>query len=509
MPSWTAALEIAAAEARAFLTQLDDDPVQPAGSEDSAVALDGELPEEGEGAPSRSRELASLGRAGATRSAGPRFFHFVIGGTTPAALAADWLTSSFDQNVGAWVSSPLGSRLESICLEWLRDLFELPPQFGGVLVTGGTMANFVCLAVARDWCAGAPRRAEPGRSGWRAFRQIPVFSSGYIHASAMKSLALLGIGTDNVHKLTRDAAGASTWMRSSGALHGLNRAPAIVVANAGEVNAGDFDPIDAMADLADQYERGSTSTAPSGSSPVSRRRLPTSRLARSEHGPSSSDGHKWLNVPHDCGFAFVRDAERLSPTFPEEAAYLPSPDDARPNWGFMGPEGSRRARSLAIWATLRAYGRSGYRVMVERHLELARRLAERIDEEPELERLAEVPLNIVCFRWRPAGAGDPELDQLNRRLGEALLRDGRVFAGTTVFEGKVAFRPAIVNWRTRPEDVDALVDVLLELACRAARLARRSYSRSPAASSASSRVGNSSIRQIFPSLKLMTQANES
>ena len=102
--------------------------------------------------------------------------------------------------------------------------------------------------------------------------------------------------------------------------------------------------------------------------------------------------------------------------------------------------------------------------MVERHLELAQRLAERVDQEPELERLAEVPLNIVCFRWRPAGASDPELDQLNRRLGEALLRDGRVFAGTTVFEGKVAFRPAIVNWRTGPEDVDALVDVLLELA---------------------------------------------
>jgi glutamate/tyrosine decarboxylase-like PLP-dependent enzyme len=102
--------------------------------------------------------------------------------------------------------------------------------------------------------------------------------------------------------------------------------------------------------------------------------------------------------------------------------------------------------------------------MIERHLELAQRLAGRVDEEPELERLADVPLNIVCFRWRPAGAGDAELDELNRRLGEALLRDGRVFAGPTVFEGKVAFRPAIVNWRTRPEDVDALVDVLLELA---------------------------------------------
>ena len=458
-----AALEIAAAEARAFLTRLDDDPVQPAGSEDSAVALKGELPEEGDGALVAISELARLGLAGATRSAGPRFFHFVIGGTTPAALAADWLTSSFDQNVGAWVSSPLGSRLEGICLEWLRDLFELPPQFGGVLVTGGTMANFVCLALARDWCLehyGARAREV----GLASLPQIPVFSSGYIHASAVKSLALLGIGTNNVHKLTRDAAGRIDLDALERSLAAPNPAPAIVVANAGEVNAGDFDPIDAMADLADQY--GAWLHVDGAFGLFARISPKTAHLAAgAERARSaSSDGHKWLNVPHDCGFAFVRDAQHLTQTFHEEAAYLPSPDDARTNWGSMGPEGSRRARSLAIWATLRAYGRSGYRVMVERHLELARRLAERVDQEPELERLAEVSLNIVCFRWRPAGAGDPQLDQLNRRLGEALLRDGRVFAGTTVFEGKVAFRPAIVNWRTRPEDVDALVDVLLELA---------------------------------------------
>src|SRR5204863_3648902 len=131
---------------------------------------------------------------------------------------------------------------------------------------------------------------------------------------------------------------------------------------------------------------------------------------------ASSDGHKWLNVPHDCGFAFVRDPQRLATTFSEEAPYLPSADVSRPNWGHMSPEGSRRARALAIWATLRAYGRSGYRLMFERHLELARRLAERVDREPELERLAEVPLNIVCFRWRPAAASNAELDGLNRRL---------------------------------------------------------------------------------------------
>ena len=129
----------------------------------------------------------------------------------------------------------------------------------------------------------------------------------------------------------------------------------------------------------------------------------------------------------------------------------------------MSPESSRRARALAVWATLYAYGRAGHREMVERHLALAQHLARRVDAERELERLAEVPLNIVCFRAKPSGAPEEELDDLNRELGAALLEDGRVFAGTTVYDGKVAFRPAIVNWRTEERDVDLLVEVLLEL----------------------------------------------
>jgi glutamate/tyrosine decarboxylase-like PLP-dependent enzyme len=177
----------------------------------------------------------------------------------------------------------------------------------------------------------------------------------------------------------------------------------------------------------------------------------------------AADGHKWLNVPYDCGFAFVREPARLANTFTVGAPYLPSPDDPRPSPGFLAPENSRRARAFAVWATLRAYGRSGYRAMVERHLSLAQHLASRVDEAPELERLADVPLNIVCFRVRPPDVDEQDLDELNSRLGEALLRDGRVFAGTTTYDGKVAFRPAIVNWQTTERDVDMLVDVLLEL----------------------------------------------
>jgi glutamate/tyrosine decarboxylase-like PLP-dependent enzyme len=458
-----AALELVATEARAYLADIESDPVQPAGSEDAAIALGGTLPEDGAGATEAVRDLARLGREQATRSAGPRFFHFVIGGATPAALAADWLTSAFDQNAAGWVASPLSSRLESISVDWLRDLFALPPEFGGVLVTGGTMANFVGLAVAREWCG--EQRGHPVReSGLAAMPQIPVFSSGHVHASALKSLAMLGIGAGNVRKLARDAAGTLDIDALERELGALDGAPAIVIACAGEVNAGAFDPIDRMADLAEPHRAW---LHVDGAFGLFARLSPRSAhlAAGVERADSvSSDGHKWLNVPHDCGFTFVREPERLVNTFAERADYLPSPDDPRPSFGYRGPEGSRRARALAVWATLRAYGRSGYRAMVERHLDLAQRLAARVDAEPELERLADVPLDIVCFRWLPAGADPNELDDLNRRLGEALLRDGRVFAGTTLYEGKVAFRPAIVNWRTGPEDVELLVDLLLELA---------------------------------------------
>src|SRR5919106_1963601 len=225
------ALELAVEQARAYLDGLATDPAQPPGFERPLEELEAVLPERGDGALAALTELGRLGRETATRTGGPRYFHFVTGGTTPAALAADWLASALDQNAAAWALSPLGTQLELVAVDWLRQLFRLPPEFGGVLVTGGTMANFTCLAAARDWCAA--RRDGP----------IPVLTSGYVHASAMKSLALLGIGRRNVRKLTRDARGRLDLAALRQELDGLDGGPAIVIANAGEVNAGDFDPI--------------------------------------------------------------------------------------------------------------------------------------------------------------------------------------------------------------------------------------------------------------------------
>jgi glutamate/tyrosine decarboxylase-like PLP-dependent enzyme len=441
----TEALEFVLAEARRYLAELDESPVLVSREH----RFDGRLPETGDGALAALADLVA-GSDIATRSSGPRFFHFVTGGTTPAALGADWLTSLLDQNAFARVSSPLGTELEEVAIRWLLDLFELPDDWGGVLTTGATMANFVGLACGRRWWA-QEHGVDLDERGFAGLPAVPVFSSPYLHASARKALAMLGLGRESARLLDLDGLGRE--------LAALGGAPSIVIGNAGDVDTGDFDPIGRIADLA---ERHNAWLHVDGAFGLFARLTPvTAELAEGLERAHSviADGHKWLNVPYDCGFAFVRDRELLRGPFRMTAAYLPS--DESPS-----PEASRRARSLTVWATLRAYGRAGHRAMVERHLRLAQRLGRRVEDEPELELLAPVQLNIVCFRHRPPGMSEGELNEHNLALGADVLADGRVYFGTTRVGGRVAFRPAIVNWRTTEPDIDLLADVVLELAAR-------------------------------------------
>ncbi|MFG3714289.1 pyridoxal phosphate-dependent decarboxylase family protein [Micromonospora sp. NPDC047730] len=459
-----------------YLSSLPDRLVHDPGTEPLLRELwrpagDGKLPERGEGAAAAVRRLLRVGTAAATHSAGPRFFHFIIGGATPAALAGDWTAALLDQNVAFRASSPFAAATETIALTWLRELFGLPERFGGALVASATFANVTGLAAATHWWAER-HGVDVAARGLAGLPRMPVLSGGYVHASDRKALQLLGHGRDSVEVLARDGVGRVDLAALERRLAEID-APAVLIASAGEVNAGDFDPVVELADVAERHGAWLHVDGAFGIfaalSPRTRHLVEGIERADSIAG----DGHKWLNVPYESGFAFLKDPARLPAAFGMPgAAYLPGEGSALPSasggpdYALLGPESSRRARSLPIWATLAAYGRDGHRAMVERHLDLAQRLAGLVDEAPELERLADVPLNIVCFRANPPGMPGDALDDLNRRLGAALLADGRVYAGTTVYDGRVALRPAIVNWRTTEGDIDLLVDVVRELTAK-------------------------------------------
>lgn len=459
----TPVLERVMADALRYLSDVDERPVLDPGAGEVMQTFRRPLPTDGVGAAEALRELLEKGLDATTATSGPRFFHWVTGGTTPAALGAEWVTGVLDQQGYAWYGSPLAVELEVLSLDWLKELFGLPAAWTGITTTGASMANFVGLGAARQWW-GHRQGSDVAQDGLTGLPAMPVFCGGYIHASAVKVLALLGTGRSGVRRLVRDDVGRIDLAAVEAELKALDGSPAILVAGAGEVNAGEFDPIDAMADLAGQYGAWLHVDGAFGLfAALSSRSAHLVKGVERAHSVTV-DGHKWLNVPYDCGFAFVHHRRWMAETFAYDAEYLFDPSDPHPVMGGLGPESSRRARSLAVWATLRAYGREGYRSMVEDHLDLARNLAELVDAAPELERLADVPLNIVCFRFNPGTVPDDELDALNRALGQRILDDGRVFAGTTRYAGRVALRPCIVNWRTRADDVAFFVEVVRELA---------------------------------------------
>jgi glutamate/tyrosine decarboxylase-like PLP-dependent enzyme len=444
---------------------IDDRLALPPGAAASLESLPTPLPETGIGAPETLRRLFEWNLQAGANTAGPRCFHFVIGGATPAAHGADLLATAFDALAYTWVTSPVGVSIEVQALGWLKELFGLPAAWPGIMVTGGTMANFVGLAAGRQWW-GARHGVDVAARGLAGLPAVPVFSSGYVHASTLKVLSMLGIGRDALTVCRRDDAGRVDLERLRRELAALDGRPALVVVNAGEPNTGDLDPVEEMIELAREHDAW---VHVDGAFGLFARLSPrTEHLVRGVERADSVavDGHKWLNVPYDSGYAFVRDHKLLAEAFRYTADYLPDPDDPRPTLGAIGPESSRRARGFATWATLAAYGARGHREIVEHCLDLARHLARRIDQAPDLALASEVVLNVVAFRYDPGSLDDARVDELNRRLGEALLDDGRFLVGTSRLGARTILRPAFSNWRTTTADLDELVAVVRELGAR-------------------------------------------
>ncbi len=420
--------------------------------------MGGELPAEGEDALQVIEHLVKNAERGLVATPGPRYFGFVIGGVLPASLAADWLTSAWDQNAGAFVLSPAASALEEIIRQWVISLLGLSPDLSMGIVTGGTMANFTGLA--------AGRHALLKRAGWDVESDglfgapsLPVVTSDESHITVFASLQMLGLGRERVVRVATDEQGR---MRPDALREVLDRinSPALVCAQAGNVNTGSFDPLQEIIPLVRQnggwlHVDGAFGGWAAASTP--HRYL----LAAVEQADSFTvDCHKWLNVPYDAGLVFVRDrAAHYTAMTLSAAYYIAGPDDVRENHNWS-PEASRRARCFSIYAALRALGRNGIDEIVAHCCRLARRLAEALAQDPQVQILNEVVINQVMVRFVPRDGADA--DAFTAAVMQRVQEEGTCWAGGTTWQGKHAMRVSVSNWSTTESDIDRSVTAILD-----------------------------------------------
>ncbi|MDZ4769194.1 MAG: pyridoxal-dependent decarboxylase [Chloroflexota bacterium] len=450
-------LDRARAAAVAHLNAIDSKPPAAARGDRPFTAL----PTDGLGAAAAlDHFLARYGGAMAAGS-GSRYWGFVTGGSTPAALMGDWLASAYDINLADRDQSEApGVELEAIAL--LRDLFGLPDTFNGVFVSGATMSNLTGLAMGREW-ASRQSGVSASVEGMYAVPPIPVLAAA-AHSSIFKTLAILGMGRSSVTAIAklpgqREAIDVGALETALSAQRG---APAIVVASAGTVNTVDFDDLAAIAALKDRYNFWLHVDAAFGGFAACSPRY--AHLMRGVEGADSLtiDAHKWLNVPYDSGMIFTQHVNLQTAVFQNSAAYLPELGD-NPEFFHLTPENSRRFRALPAWFTLMAYGRAGYAEIVERNCDAARLLADRIAASAHFRLLAPARMNVICFTIGRANALTPTREQIAAFLNR-LRDDGRVFLTPTVYDGVPGVRAAFSNWRTTLDDVAVAWDALVEMA---------------------------------------------
>ncbi|HEX6472311.1 MAG TPA: pyridoxal-dependent decarboxylase [Streptosporangiaceae bacterium] len=414
------------------------------------------LPAKGRGARGALAWFAERWEPVMSASAGPRYLGFVTGGTTPAALAGDWLTGTLDQNaVSGDDSAAVDLELETI--GWLRELFGLGDRQHGTFVSGATMSNFTGLVIAREWL-GERRGVEVGRAGAAALGPVDVLS-GSPHSSVLKAMSMAGLGRDRMLRVaTLDGREAVDVRRLAARLDELGGRPAIVVANAGTVNTVDYDDLRAVARLRERYPFWLHVDAAFGAFAALSGAHAHLLDGLGEADSICVDLHKWLNVPYDSAVQFTRRRDLQAAAFHSAAAYLGAPDGlpgGEPDLLHLTPESSRRLRALAAWFSLAAYGREGHGEIVERAIACASDLGDRVAGCADLRLLAPVRLNVVCFTL----ARDPSPDRV-----AAFVRDvaasGEAFVTPTVYEGVHGVRAAFSNWRTGPADVERVFAAL-------------------------------------------------
>jgi glutamate/tyrosine decarboxylase-like PLP-dependent enzyme len=463
----TAALLARTAEiAAGFLDGVGERPVHAIATRAELLAsLGGPLPALGTDPAAVLEHLARDAEPGVVGIAGPRYFGFVIGGSLPAALAADWLTSTWDQNAGVYAAGPSASVVEEVVGAWLIDLFGLPEGTGFGLTTGCQVAHVTCLMAARHKVL-ADRGWDVEADGLVGSPRIDVLVGAEVHATIPTALQYLGIGRARSIVAETDGQGRLRLDSLAERLPGGNH-PLIVCLQAGNVNTGAFDPLGPAIDLV-RERRPDAWIHVDGAFGLWAAASPRLRhlAAGMERADSwATDGHKWLNVPYDCGFALVRDAEvHAAALSPQGASYIIYGEAERDEFRWV-PEYSRRARGFASWAALRQLGRDGVAELVERNVELAGRMAEGLREAGRvagLEILNDVVLNQVLVRFtaRDGLTADERTREVIRRVQD----DGTCWLSGTTWHDTAAMRVSVSNWSTTADDIDRSLEAILRVA---------------------------------------------
>jgi glutamate/tyrosine decarboxylase-like PLP-dependent enzyme len=441
-------LDDAAHRASRYLDSLDSRPVAPDKGAIAALSnFERPFPEHGSTAEAVVAELDEIGSPATMASAGGRFFGFVIGGSLPVTVAASWLATTWDQNAGLVVTSPVNATLENVALRWVKEIFHLPVESAGGFVTCATAANFSALAAARH--------ALMARAGWDvearglfAAPPLTIVVGDEVHASVQKALSLVGFGTERVVRVPVDAQGR---MRIDAFPPVDERT--IVCVQAGNVNSGAFDPVAEICERA--HSQGAWVHVDGAFGMWAAAAPARAHLTRGIEDADSwaTDAHKWLNVPYDSGLVFARNAGALRAAMSVSGAYLAQDEDRIPYQ--YTPDFSRRARGVEVWAALRQLGRAGLADLIERTCRHARRFAEGLLA-AGYGVLNDVVLNQVLVSFGTA--------ERTREVIRRIQEDGTCWCGGTVWQGHTAMRISVSSWATTEADVERSLAAILRAA---------------------------------------------
>ena len=452
--------------ANEFLAGLPDRPVgRPIDPDELRATLGGELPEDGEPPEKVLSKLAADVEPGLVATAGPRYFGFVIGGSLPVTTATEWLAAAWDQNAGNYPASPASSVVEEVAGSWLASLFGIPATASVGFVTGGTMANFTGLAAARHAVLQRVGFDVEERGLFDA-PPVEVIVGEEAHTTIFVALRMLGLGSDRVQRVPVDGQGRMLPDELRRVLE-AGDGPAIVCAQAGNVNTGGFDPLRPIGEAANQrgawlHVDGAFGLWAAATPPL-KHHVDGIELAQSW----ATDAHKWLNVPYDCGIVFAADPSAHRAAMTVTASYLVrGAGEAYTAYDHV-PESSRRARGLSMYTALRSLGRRGVAELVDRCCANARRFAERLGAAPGITIPNEVVLNQVLVRFQAPGDDEQAADRRTAEVIAAVQQDGTCWAGGTTWRGRHAMRISVSNWSTTEEDVDRSVEAILRCAAAA------------------------------------------